>query len=236
DGSEYFGPYTSMKTVHTLLDLIKELYPLRTCNYDLSEEKIRSGKYKVCLEYHLGNCFAPCVANQSAADYNDNIEAIREILRGNFKASLQRFRNQMRTYADNLQFEDAQRLKEKIEVLENYQSKSTVVNPKISHVDVFSIVSDESFGYVNFLQIAYGAIVRSHTMEIKKKLDETDRELLELAIVEIWQRFQSQSKEIYVPFKVKIGEGIKIHIPKAGDKKSILDLSERNAKFFRMER
>src|SRR5690606_19430274 len=148
----------------------------------------------------------------------------------------QRFRNQMRTYADNLQFEDAQRLKEKIEVLENYQSKSTVVNPKISHVDVFSIVSDESFGYVNFLQIAYGAIVRSHTMEIKKKLDETDRELLELAIVEIWQRFQSQSKEIYVPFKVKIGEGIKIHIPKAGDKKSILDLSERNAKFFRMER
>lgn len=236
DGSEYFGPFTSMKTVYTLLDLIKELYPLRTCNYDLSEEKIRAGKYKVCLEYHLGNCLAPCVGYQAAADYNENMEAIREIVRGNFKASLQRFKTQMKTYAGNLQFEDAQRLKEKIEILENYQSKSTVVNPKITNVDVFSIVSDESYGYVNFLQIAFGAIIRSHTMEIKKKLEETDRELLELAIVELRQRFQSQSKEVYVPFKVNVGDDIKLHIPKAGDKKNILDLSERNAKFFRMER
>ncbi|HLU51818.1 MAG TPA: excinuclease ABC subunit UvrC [Flavobacteriaceae bacterium] len=236
DGSEYFGPYTSMKTVYTLLDLIKELYPLRTCNYDLSEEKIKAGKYKACLEYHLGNCLAPCEAKQEEKDYNENIQAIREIVRGNFKESLHRFKKQMKYYAENLQFEDAQRLKEKIEILENYQMKSTVVNPKINNVDVFSVVSDDSYGYINFLQISHGAIIRSHTMEIKKKLDESDKELLELAIVEIRHRFHSQSKEVYVPFEVDLGENIKVHVPQLGDKKSILELSERNAKFFRMER
>lgn len=236
DGSEYYGPYTSMKTVQTLLDLIKGLYPLRTCNYDLSQEKIEAGKYKLCLEYHIGNCLAPCENKQSEKDYHDNIEAIRQIVKGNFKDSLQRFRKQMKQFAENLQFEDAQRLKEKIEILENYQSKSTIVNPKINNVDVFSIVSDESYGYVNFLQISFGSIIRSHTLEIKKKLDETDKELLELAIVEIRQRFHSQSKEIYVPFEVAVGENIKVHIPQLGDKKSILDLSIRNAKYYRMER
>lgn len=236
DGSEYYGPYTSMKTVQTLLDLIKGLYPLRTCNYDLSKEKIEAGKYKLCLEYHIGNCLAPCENKQSEKDYHNNIEAIRQIVKGNFKDSLQRFRKQMKQFAENLQFEDAQRLKEKIEILENYQSKSTIVNPKINNVDVFSIVSDESYGYVNFLQISFGSIIRSHTLEIKKKLDETDKELLELAIVEIRQRFHSQSKEIYVPFEVAVGENIKVHIPQLGDKKSILDLSTRNAKYYRMER
>lgn len=236
DGSEYYGPYTSMKTVQTLLDMIKGLYPLRTCNYDLSQEKIETGKYKLCLEYHIGNCLAPCENKQSEKDYHDNIEAIRQIVKGNFKDSLQRFRKQMKQFAENLQFEDAQRLKEKIEILENYQSKSTIVNPKINNVDVFSIVSDESYGYVNFLQISFGSIIRSHTLEIKKKLDETDKELLELAIVEIRQRFHSQSKEIYVPFEVAVGENIKVHIPQLGDKKSILDLSIRNAKYYRMER
>ncbi|GGD95736.1 excinuclease ABC subunit UvrC [Planktosalinus lacus] len=236
DGSEYFGPYTSMKTVQTLLDLIKGLYPLRTCNYDLSQDKINAGKYKVCLEYHIGNCLAPCENKQSEKDYHENIEAIRQIVKGNFKDSLQRFRKQMKRYAENLHFEDAQRLKEKIEILENYQSKSTIVNPKINNVDVFSIVSDESYGYVNFLQISFGSIIRSHTLEIKKKLDETDKELLELAIIEIRQRFQSQSKEIYVPFEVEMGENIKVHVPQLGDKKSILELSVRNAKYYRMER
>ncbi len=236
DGSEYFGPYTSMKTVQTLLDLIKGLYPLRTCNYDLSQEKINAGKYKVCLEYHIGNCLAPCENKQSEKDYHENIEAIRQIVKGNFKDSLQRFRKQMKQYAENLHFEDAQRLKEKIEILENYQSKSTIVNPKINNVDVFSIVSDESYGYVNFLQISFGSIIRSHTLEIKKKLEETDKELLELAIIEIRQRFQSQSKEIYVPFEVEMGENIKVHVPQLGDKKSILELSVRNAKYYRMER
>ena len=236
DGSEYYGPYTSMKTVHTLLDLIKGLYPLRTCNYDLSEEKIRAGRYKVCLEYHLGNCLGPCEGLFSEEAYNENIEAIRDIIKGNFKESLHKFRNQMKQLAEEMKFEEAQRIKEKIDVLENYQSKSTVVNPKINNVDVFSIISDDSYAYVNFLQISHGAIIRSHTLEIKKKLDETDEELLQLAIVELRQRFNSLSKEIYLPFEIELGEEIKVHIPKLGDKKHILDLSERNAKYYRMER
>ena len=236
DGSEYFGPYTSMRTVHTLLDLIKGLYPLRTCNYDLSEEKIRAEKYKVCLEFHLGNCAGPCEGLYSEKEYHENIEAIRNIVKGNFKDSLHKFKNQMKDLAADLKFEQAQRVKEKIDILENYQSKSTVVNPKINIVDVFSIISDESYAYVNFLQLSHGAIIRSHTLEIKKKLDETDEELLQLAIVEIRQRFNSLSKEIYVPFEVEVGEDMKVHVPKLGDKKAILKLSERNAKYFRMEK
>ena len=236
DGSEYFGPYTSMKTVHTLLDLIKGLYPLRTCNYDLSEEKIKNQKYKVCLEYHLGNCLGPCEGLYSEKQYHENIEAIRDIVKGNFKESLHKFKKLMKQYADELRFEEAQRIKEKIDILENYQSKSTVVNPKINNVDVFSIISDEGYAYVNFLQLSHGAIIRSHTLEIKKKLDETDEELLQLAIIELRQRFNSLSREIYVPFALELGEEVKVHVPKLGDKKAILDLSERNAKYFRMEK
>lgn len=235
DGSEYFGPYTSMKTVHTLLDLIKGLYHLRTCNYNLSKEKIETGKYKVCLEYHLGNCKGPCEDLQTEEEYNSHITAIREIIKGNFKDSLFQFRNQMKELAKNMQFEEAQRIKEKIEILENYQAKSTIVNPKISNVDVFSIISDESYAYVNFLQLSYGSIIRSHTLEIKKKLDETDKQLLELSITEIRQRFSSNSKELYVPFKVDLGDETKVTVPKMGDKKKILDLSIRNAKYYRME-
>ena len=236
DGSEYFGPYTSMKTVHTLLDLIRGLYPMRTCALDLSPEKINAGKYRVCLEYHLGNCKGPCEGLQTQASYDLQVDAIRAILKGNFKASLQQFKEQMKGHAQALEFEDAQRIKDKIHILENYQAKSTVVNPKISNVDVFSIISDESYGYVNFLQLSYGSIIRSHTLEIKKKLDETDAELLSLAITEIRQRFHSLSREIYVPFHLEMGEDIKVTVPKLGDKKSILDLSERNAKYYRMER
>jgi excinuclease ABC subunit C len=235
DGSEYFGPYTSVKTVYTLLDLIRGLYQLRTCNYDLSQEKIEAGKYKVCLEYHLGNCKGACEGHETVEEYEENIKAIREILKGNFKDSLQRFKKQMHNLAKDMRFEEAQKVKEKIDVLENYQAKSTIVNPKINNVDVFSIVSDESYAYVNFLQISLGSIVRSHTLEIKKKLDETDKELLEIAIVEIRQRFNSQSKEIYVPFKIDIGDDVKVTIPKLGDKKHILDLSIRNAKYYRLE-
>jgi excinuclease ABC subunit C len=225
-----------MKTVHTLLDLIKGLFQLRTCNYDLSQEKVEAGKYKVCLEYHLGNCKGPCEGLQTETDYEENVKAIREILKGNFKDSLSQFKRQMKQCASQMQFEDAQKIKEKIDILENYQAKSTIVNPKISNVDVFSIVSDESYGYVNFLQLSYGSIIRSHTLEIKKKLDETDQELLELAITEIRQRFHSRSKEIYVPFHVGSGEDIKVTVPQLGDKKRILELSERNAKYYRMER
>ncbi|MEZ4855181.1 MAG: excinuclease ABC subunit UvrC [Gelidibacter sp.] len=236
DGSEYFGPYTSMKTVHTLLDLIKGLYQLRTCNYDLSQEKVEAGKYKVCLEYHLGNCKGPCEGFQTETDYHQNIASIKEILKGNFKESLSQFKHQMKAFAKVMEFEQAQRIKEKIDILENYQAKSTVVNPKISNVDVFSIISDESYGYINFLQVSYGSIIRSHTLEIKKKLQETDKDLLQLAITEIRQRFHSKSKEVYVPFTLDLGEDIKVTIPKLGDKKRILELSERNAKYYRMER
>jgi excinuclease ABC subunit C len=235
DGSEYYGPFTTFKTVHTLLDLIKGLYQLRTCNYDLAEEKVRKGKYKVCLEYHLGNCLGPCEAFQEEEEYNRNISAIREIVKGNFKDSLQQFRLQMKAYSEKMEFEMAQSIKNKIEILENYQSRSTVVNPRINNVDVFSIVSDEGYGYVNFLQISHGAIIRSHTIEMKKKLEESDKELLELGIVEIRQRFNSNSKEIYVPFKVEVGEEIRITVPQLGDKKKIIDLSIRNARYFRQD-
>ena len=235
DGSEYFGPYTSFKTVNTILELIKELYPLRTCNYDLSENNIESGKFKVCLEYHIGNCMGPCEGHETLENYQKQIDAIREILKGNFKESVKDFKRVMTDLAADMHFEEAQKIKEKIEVLENYQSRSTIVNPKITNIDVFSIVSDESAAYINFLQISHGSIIRSHTMEIKKKLDETDEELLELAIVELRERFQLLSREIIVPFPVDLGSTIKITVPQLGDKKQILDLSIRNSKFYRIE-
>ncbi|PKB42915.1 excinuclease ABC subunit C [Cellulophaga sp. RHA19] len=236
DGSEYFGPYTNMKTVRVLLDLIKSVYPLRTCNYDLSAEKINAYKYKVCLEYHLGNCKGPCEGHQSAEEYQRQIIEIKDILKGNFKSSLHYFKNQMKVLASEMRFEEAQDFKEKIEVLENYQVKTTIVNPKINNVDVFSIISDETFAYINFLQLSHGAIIRSHTLELKKKLNETDEELLQLAIIEIRQRFKSLSREIYLPFPVTVDSNLKVTIPKLGDKKRILELSERNAKYYRMDR
>ncbi|WP_300567385.1 excinuclease ABC subunit UvrC [Flavobacterium sp.] len=235
DGSEYFGPYTSFKTVHTILDLIKELYPLRTCNFDLSKANIDSGKFKVCLEYHIGNCKGPCEGLESLENYQKQVNAIREILKGNFKESLKDFKKLMSDLASDMKFEEAQKIKEKIDVLENYQSRSTIINPKITNIDVFSIVSDEAAAFVNFLQISHGSIIRSHTLEIKKKLDETDEELLELAIIELRERFQLLSKEIIVPFEVQVGENLKITVPQLGDKKQILELSIRNAKFYRIE-
>lgn len=235
DGSEYFGPYTNFKTVWTILDLIKELYPLRTCNYDLSQSNIEKHKFKVCLEYHLGNCKGPCEGHESLENYQTQVNAIREILKGNFKESLRDFKNKMKQYADNMQFEEAQQIKEKIAVLENYQSHSTIVNPKISNIDVFSIISDESAAFVNFLQISHGSIIRSHTMEIKKKLDESDQELLELSVVELRERFNLLSREIIAPFDMDLGEKIKVTVPQLGDKKQLLDLSQRNAKFYRIE-
>ena len=236
DGSEYFGPYTSMKTVRTLLDLIKGIYPLRTCNYDLDPKKIAEHKYKLCLEYHLGNCLGPCVGDMALAVYEENIQSIRAIIKGNFKASLQQFKVQMENHAANLEFEAAQRMKDKLNILENYQAKSTIVNPKISDIDVFTILSDESYGYVNFLQISFGSIIRSHTLEIKKKMEESDAELLRLAAIEIRQRFHSQSKVIFASHTLDLGEKIQVILPQIGDKKKLIDLSLRNAKYFRMER
>ena len=236
DGSEYFGPYTSIRTAKALLDLIKELYTLRTCTYDLNKENINTGKYKVCLEYHLGNCKGPCENLQTEENYTLDISAIRNIIKGDFKESLEKFNELMLSFATKMEFEEAHKIKEKVDLLANYQAKSTVVNPSINNVDVFSVISDESFGYVNFFKIANGSIIQSHTSEIKKKLDESDKELLELAIIEIRQRFNSQSKEIYTPFDVNVGDEIKVTVPKLGDKKRIVELSIRNARYFRQDR
>lgn len=236
DGSDYFGPYPNVKTVYTLLELIRGLYPIRTCNYDLSEEKIQKKSYKVCLEFHIGNCLAPCEGKVTEEEYNQNIAAIKELVKGNFRRSLNQFKNQMEEFSQQMEFERAQEVKEKLESLENYQAKSTVVNPKISNVEVFSIISDESYGYVNFFQVAFGSIIRSHTVEIKKKLEETDAQILALAIIDLRERFNAQSKEIYLPFKIDLGSNIKVVVPKLGDKKKLVDLSQRNAKFFRLER
>jgi excinuclease ABC subunit C len=236
DGSEYFGPYTSVRTVKALLSLIKELYPLRSCTYDLSKKNILNKKFKVCLEYHINNCKGACESLQNEHNYLEDIKEIRNIIKGNFREVLDKFNQIMNDFSKNMDFEEAQKIKEKVNLLSNYQAKSTVVNPSISNVDVFSIISDESFAYVNFFKVNNGAIIQAHTAEIKKKLEEGDKELLELAIVEFRQRFNSNSKEILVPFKVEIGNNVKVTVPKLGDKKRILELSARNAKYFRQEK
>jgi len=235
DGSDYYGPFTSVRTSRALLSLIKELYPLRTCNYKLSPENIKNKKYKICLEYHIKNCKGACEGKQSEEDYREDIEEIKNIIKGNFKSSLYKFEKLMHDFASGSEFEEAQKIKDKLELLVNYQAKSTVVNPKITNVDVFSIISDETVAYINYMKIANGAIIQSNNIEIKKKLEEEDKILLELAIIELRQRFRSKTKEIYVPFEVNLGNEIKVTVPKLGDKKRIVELSTRNAKFYRHE-
>ncbi len=236
DGSEYFGPYTSVKTARALLDLIHHLYPIRSCKLNLHPEKIKQKKYEVCLDYHIGICKAPCIGLQTENDYDESIKQIRNIIKGNFKNSLNYFKEQMVQFADNLEFEKAQEIKEKLDSLQNYQARSTVVNPKINNVEVYNIVSDETAAYVNFLQVGHGSIVRSHTLEIKKKMNESDKEILELAIVEIRRRFQVFTNEIYIPFEIDILTDIKKTIPQIGDKKRLLELSKRNAVYYRLEK
>lgn len=236
DGSEYFGPYAYVQVCYALLELIRELYPIRTCNYDLNRKNIESGKYSVCLEYHLGNCLGPCENLQSEEDYLRNIQSIKQILRGNYNEVIRYMNEQMQEYAERLEFETAQLLKEKIELIQNYQKRSTVVSPTIGNVDVFTVISDESFGYINFLRVNNGAIIQAHTSEIKKKLDETHEEILEKTIVEIFDRFGQHSKEILLPFDLDIEiPNIKISVPQIGDKKRLIELSERNAKYYRLE-
>ena len=236
DGSDYFGPYPSSRAARALLEMLKEIYPLRSCSYDLSSQNISNSKFKVCLDFHIGTCKGPCEALQTESDYNLEIKAIKNIVKGNFKSATEFFQKRMFEYAEKMEFEEAQKIKDKLDLLVNYQSKSTVVSPSIDNVDVFSIVSDESFAYVNFFKIANGSIIQSHTTEIKKKLQETDEELLVLAIVELRQRFHSISKEIYLPFQVHLGTGLKVTVPKLGDKKRIVELSQRNAKYYRQDR
>ncbi|MGV0925256.1 excinuclease ABC subunit UvrC [Empedobacter tilapiae] len=236
DGSEYFGPYSNGKAMKVLLGLIKELYQLRTCSYDLSEKNIENHKFKVCLEYHIGNCLGPCEAYQTEEEYNEQISAIRNIIKGEFNEAKQYLVNQMTKYAAELKFEKAQMIKEKIEALQNYQSRSTIVSPTITNVDVFSITSDEEYAYVNFMKIYHGAIIQSHTEEWKKKLDETDEDLLERAIIDFSERFNLTSKEIYIPFELSLEIPFrKITVPKIGDKKHIVDLSLKNTRIYRLE-
>jgi len=236
DGSEYFGPYPSVKVARTLLDLIHQLYTIRSCKLNLSANNIAKQKFEVCLDYHIGICKAPCVGYQSKEDYDKDIKQIRSIIKGNFKIARQFFEKQMLEHAEKLEFEKAQDIKEKLASLQNYQARSTVVNPSINNVEVYNIVSDATTAYINFLQVGHGAIIRSHTLEIKKKLDETDQELLELGIVEIRQRFDLHTHEIYLPFAIDILDNLKKIIPQKGDKKRLLDLSRRNAVYFRLEK
>ena len=237
DGSEYFGPYASGKMMHTVLELIRSLYPLRNCKHNLSKKNVDSGKYKVCLEYHIGNCLGPCIGKQTEEDYDNFIREIREIIKGNISTIIRELKKMMMMHAGDFEFERAQIIKEKLQLLENYKSKSTVVNPKINNVDVFSIITDEKFGYVNFLRVVNGAIVQAHTIELKKKLDESDSDLLSLAVTDIRQRFGDSSRELILPFRPEQElPDIKVTIPRKGDKKQLLELSERNAKYYKLEK
>ena len=233
DKSEYFGPYASVRAMYAVLDLIKKLYPIRTCNYNLSEENIKKKKYKVCLEYHLGNCKGPCEGKVSLEEYDNNISSIRNIIRGNMSALIKEMKVEMKRLAEKMDFENAQEYKIKIDDLENYQAKSAVVNHRINNVDVYSIASDDRSGYVNYFKVKEGSIVHSMSLEIKKSMEESDEDLLSHGIIEIRERFPSQSNEIYVPMPLDIKiPGIKFSIPKIGDKKKLMDLSERNARYF----
>ena len=235
DGSEYFGPFTNFKTVRLLISLIQDLYPLRNCSYDLRPKSIETKNYKVCLEYHIGNCLGACVGEQSELDYGLQIREIRALLRGNFSEAIHGFKQKMNIAADRLDFEEAQKQKSKIEILTNYQSKSVVVSSTISNVDVCSVISDEQTAYVNYLHVAYGSIVRFHNMEVKKKLEESDEDVLRVVIVELRRRFSSMSKDVILPVFIDLGDDIRVTVPKKGEKKKLLDLSLRNAKQRKLE-
>lgn len=237
DGSEYFGPYAKVRPARILLDTIKSLYKIRTCNLNLAPAKIDEGKYKVCLEYHIKNCNGPCEDLESKEDYDEKVEAIRGIIKGDFRFAKKYLEERMYRFASNLEFEKAQMIKQNIESLDDYQAKHTVVNPNIDDVDVFGMTSDETAAYVNYFKIRNGSIVQSFTTEIKKVLEETDEDILEEAIIEIRQKFDSSSKEILIPFHLGIEiPNVKLIVPKVGDKKRIVELSEKNAKEYRVEK
>ncbi len=233
DGSQYFGPYASVKIMNTMLDLVKQLYPLRTCSLNLSQENIEKKKFKVCLEFHIGNCKGPCEAIQSEEDYNESIAQVKDILKGNGLHVIKYLKELMLRHSQQQEFEKAQVIKEKIEMLENFQSKSTIVSPTIHNVDIFSVGSDEKSGYVNFLKVVNGAIIQGHTIELKKKMDETHEELLQLGIAEMRQHFGEGSDEIIVPFEIDLKiENTVFIVPQRGDKKKLLELSQRNIEYY----
>ena len=237
DGSQYYGPYPSVYTAKVMLQMLKELYPLRTCKYPLTPESIAAGKYEVCLEYHIKRCKGPCVGLQSIEEYQQNISEIKEILRGNIFQISKHLYEEMQVLAGELKFEEAQKIKEKYEVIENYRAKSTVVTPMLHNIDVFSFAENEKSAYINFMHIGNGAIVQAYTFEYKKRLDETKEELLSLGIVEMRDRFKSTAREIIVPFEMEMELGnVTFTVPQRGDKKKLLELSEMNVKQFKVDR
>jgi len=237
DGSEYYGPYPSGRVMKTLLDLIKQLYTLRTCSLSLTQENIKARKFKVCLEYHLKNCLGPCEGLQTEQDYTVDIESARSLIKGNITSLIQSLKDQMVIQSQALDFEGAQQTKEKVQLLQQYKSKSLVVNPKITDVDVYSISSDAQFGYVNFLRIKEGGVVQSHTIELKKKLEESDQELLTFGVVALREKFPSTTREIYLSQPASLPfDNIHVSVPQRGDKKSLIDLSVRNALFYRQDK
>lgn len=234
DGSEYFGPYASVKVANALLGIIRDTYPLRSCSYELSERNIEKRKFNLCLEYHIGNCQGPCEGRESLEAYEAKLKSVRAIIRGNFGQALQQLRKQMKAHADERAFEQAQLIKEQLIALEKYQAKSTVVNPRIHNIDVFSIATDERHGYINFFKVANGAIIQSHTLEIKKRLDEPRESLLATAIADIRTRFRSNACELYLPFPIELEiPGVRITVPKIGDKRKLVELSTRNALYYK---
>lgn len=237
DGSVYYGPYTSVTMVKTMLELIRQLFPLRNCKLNLTEENINKKNFKVCLEYHLGNCKAPCEGMQTKEDYDESLLHVHQILKGNIIQVIEHLKEMMASFAKGLKFEQAQIVKHKIEVLEKYRSKSTIVNTKIKDVEVYSIANEESSAYVNFLKVINGSVVQTQTLELKKRLDESVSDLLSIAIIEIRQRTGSQTKEVIIPEKIDLPfPGVTFTIPQRGDKKHLLDLSDRNARFYLLEK
>ncbi len=238
DKSEYFGPFTNVKVVRIVLNLIKEIYPIRSCNFNLSKENVDAGKFKVCLDYHIKKCLGPCEGFQSEENYNDNIAQIRKILKGETKDVVEYLKTQMIEFSEELEFEKAQSTKIKMELLKDYQSKSTVVNPKINDVDVFTIDSDINAGYVNFIKVINGTVVQSSTIEIKKKLEETNEEILQLAILELRTKFSSSSKTIFTNISVEyeLDESVKMVVPQIGDKKKLIDFSMNNVRQYKFDK
>lgn len=233
DGSTYYGPYASVLMINTMLELINSLYKLRTCSLVLSPENISKKKFRVCLEYHVGNCLGPCEALQSKAEYDTSIAGIKEILKGNINTVIRHLEDRMKGHAARFEFEQAQHCKEKIEILEKYKGRSVIVHPTIHNVDVFSFVEDNNTAYVNFMKVMNGAVIQSYTVELKKKLDESQGELLSMAIAEMRQRYQTDAKEVIVPFEPDQQiPGVECVIPKIGDKKKLLELSEKNVRYF----
>lgn len=237
DGSTYFGPYASVKVMQTLLSLIRELYKLRTCSYDLRQDKIKAKKFKVCLEFHLGNCLGPCAAHQSREEYDEQIQQIEQLLKGNISSVIRFVKEKMTQYALNQEYEAAQEMKEKLMLLENYQAKSTIVSPTIHQVDVITIVDDIDSAFFNYLSVHNGSIIHAYTAEVKKKLDESAEEILSYVLPEMRERYESASREVLIEKAVSLKlDGVQFTVPQRGDKKQLIDLSLRNAKFYKLEK